>query len=239
VLAAIAGPDAADPSSALAAPPDYPALLGGGLAGIAVGLDEAFVCEDVDPEVSAAVLAGARVLAELGAALTPVAFPRLEADLGHALAGFAAEIALAHADTYPSHAKAYGGDLRSLLEAAQQVSGRDVVLAQRRRIALRRRIEALLQAVPLVLLPAMPFVTPTAAEGVDVMRDPARQQRATRFTVMFNLSGHPTVTLPCGFDRRGFPIGMQLVGRALDEALLLRAAHAFQQVTDWHVRRPL
>ena len=63
--------------------------------------------------------------------------------------------------------------------------------------------------------------------------------RATRFTILLDVSGHPTVTLPCGFDRRGVPIGVQFVGRAMEEALLLRAAHAFQQVTDFHLRRPL
>ena len=55
---------------------------------------------------------------------------------------------------------------------------------------------------------------------------------------IFDLTGHPTITLPCGFDRRGAPLAVQLVGRAMDEALLLRVAHAFQQLTDFHLRRP-
>lgn len=237
LLAAIAGPDPADPSTLLASPPDYPALLGGGIVGVPLGVDEAMISDDVDAEVSDAVLAAARLIAELGALLTPIAFPDVSQIRG-SMAGFGAEVALAHADTFPSRAEAYGPDLRGLLERGQKISASDLVLARRIRIAIRRKIEAMLLVTPLVILPAMPFVTPTAEEGWSIMREPARQQRATRFTVPFNMTGHPTITLPCGFDRRGAPIGMQLVGRMSDEPLLLRAAHAFQQATDFHTRRP-
>ena len=237
VLSAIAGPDPADPSTVFAPPPDYAALLSGSLAGIPLGIDRDLVTKDVDAEVATAVLAGAQVFGELGALPTPIVFPNLS-DLAQVGAGMAAEMALAHADMFPSHAEAYGPVLRTMLERSQGVSGKDVVLAQRGRQALRRKIEAMLAVTPLVLLPAIPFVTPSAAAGWAMMSEHEGQIRATRFTMLFDLTGHPTITLPCGFDRRGAPIGLQLIGRALDEPLLLRAAHAFQQITDFHTRRP-
>lgn len=238
VLAAIAGPDPADPSASVSPPPHYPSALAGDLAGLAVGLDAAFVSDDVDAEVSAAVLAAAQLLAELGAAVRPVSFPRRPDLLASSVGGFLSEIAIAHEATFPRCAAAYGPDLSAILEGAHTVTAKQVVQADRARIALRREVDALLSQVSLLILPAQPFVTPSAEDGLAVMRDTARQQRATRFTVVFDLTGHPTITLPCGFDRRGYPIGMQLVGRSMDEALLLRTAHAFQQVTDHHTRRP-
>jgi amidase len=238
VLAAIAGPDPADPGASLVPPDDYPARLGGGLGGMAVGVDEAFIADDVEPEVSAAVLAVADVLREAGAAVAPAAVPRPGADFAEAHGAFAAETALAHADTFPSRAEAYGPWVRGMLETAQGVTAAAVVRAQRARLALRRAVDEALGRTALLLMPVIPFVTPSAAKGAELMTDPARLGRATRYTILFDLTGHPTVTFPCGFDRRGMPIGAQLVGRAMDEALLLQAAHAFQQLTDFHTRRP-
>jgi len=59
-----------------------------------------------------------------------------------------------------------------------------------------------------------------------------------RFTVSFDLTGSPTITLPCGVSADGLPLGFQLVGPHLSEDLLCRAGHAFQQATDWHQRHP-
>jgi len=237
VLAAIAGPERRRSGTSLDAPPDYAAGLSAGMAGVAVGVDERFISEDVDPEVSEAVLAAARVFADLGASPTPIAFP----EVGEVSAGMhmlMAEVAVSHAETYPSRAAAYGQHLRVLLEHALKTDARKVVMANRARRILWRRLDAMLALTPLVLLPAMACATPQVEEGGEMMSEPVKRNRATRFTVLFNLTGLPTITLPCGFDRRGAPIGMQLVGRAWGEARLLAAAHAFQQATDFHARRP-
>jgi amidase len=238
VLAAIAGPDPADPATLQPSPSDYLAELAGGLEGLTLGIDAGLIGEDVDAEVSAAVLAGAEVLAGAGVKRTPIAFPRFEGALGDTIASFLAEIGWAHAETFPSQASAYGPDLRGFLQAAQTVTAFDVIRAQRARRALSRDVTAVLADVDMMILPALPFVTPSVEDGITRMRDPAWQTRAIRFAWPFDLSGHPTVTLPCGFDKRGAPIGLQLVGRRWDEARLLRAAHVFQQRTDFHARRP-
>jgi amidase len=188
--------------------------------------------------VSAAVLAAADVFRGAGAAITPVTFPAAGEQFAAAAAAMRAETALAHAATFPSRAESYGPWLRGMLETSQSATAAEVVGALHARLALRAGIDRLLAQTPLLLLPATPFVTPSAAEGAAMMSDPVKMGRATRYTVVFDLTGHPTVTFPCGFDDRGMPIGVQLVGRALDEGLLLRAAHAFQQLTDFHTRRP-
>jgi amidase len=67
---------------------------------------------------------------------------------------------------------------------------------------------------------------------------PAEREARARFIAPFNMSGHPTLTLPGGETGDGLPVGFQIVGRDMEEALVLRAGHAFQQETDWHRRRP-
>jgi amidase len=69
-------------------------------------------------------------------------------------------------------------------------------------------------------------------------REPKEIAARLRFTAPFDMSGSPTITVPGGFTASGMPIGFQLVGRHFDEALVLRAGHAFQGATDWHTRRP-
>jgi aspartyl-tRNA(Asn)/glutamyl-tRNA(Gln) amidotransferase subunit A len=94
----------------------------------------------------------------------------------------------------------------------------------------------------LLLLPALPMVPPTIEES-DVERFPGPQvlaslARFSKYTRPFNLLGLPAVSVPCGFAANGLPLAFQLVGRPFDEALLLRVAHAYQQVTGHHRRVP-
>ena len=70
------------------------------------------------------------------------------------------------------------------------------------------------------------------------MRDPAGMGSLARFTIPFDMTGNPTISLPCGFSSNGLPLGLQLVGAHLAEALLIRAGYAFQQATDWHAHHP-
>jgi len=79
---------------------------------------------------------------------------------------------------------------------------------------------------------------PTLASLAEQINDPEARYARIRFTAPFNMSGSPSLTLPGGATKEGLPVGFQLVGRHLEEALVLRAGHAFQQATQWHTRRP-
>jgi amidase len=87
-------------------------------------------------------------------------------------------------------------------------------------------------------MPAMNCAAPTVASLVERMMDPEARYARARFTAPFNMSGNPSLTLPGGATREGLPIGFQIIGRHLDERLVLRAGHAFQQATQWHRRHP-
>jgi aspartyl-tRNA(Asn)/glutamyl-tRNA(Gln) amidotransferase subunit A len=86
------------------------------------------------------------------------------------------------------------------------------------------------------------LVTPTTAFTATRIEDElaasGRESHIHRFTCPFNLTGQPAISLPCGFDGQGLPVGLQIAGRRFDEETVLRVAHAYEQATDWHLRRP-
>ena len=151
---------------------------------------------------------------------------------------FQAEAALAHAKTYPSRADEYGG-FAAILERGHRVTGAQYAAAHLVRLSFQRKLAAVLSEVDLILCPALMAPPPPA----DLMEQPPRRDRemggrVMRFTAPYDMSGSPSITLPCGFSEEGLPIGLQLVGRHLDEELLCRAGHAYEQATDWHDRHP-
>jgi amidase len=95
-----------------------------------------------------------------------------------------------------------------------------------------------MQGVDLLLTPVIPFAVPSLAQLADLRTQPDYRLKLMRYTAPFDMSGHPTITLPAGFTRERLPLGVQLVGAHLREELLVRAGRAFQNATDWHARRP-
>jgi amidase len=143
-----------------------------------------------------------------------------------------------HEATYPSRATEYGPLLTGLLEAGRALDGRTVAKMLLHREAFRGRLNALFQDIDLLLVPAMNRAAPLLEDVAPARRTPAGTEARLRFTAPFNMSGHPTLTLPGGKTAEGLPIGFQIVGRHLEESLRLRAGRAFQKATDWHTRRP-
>ena len=147
-----------------------------------------------------------------------------------------AEAALAHAETYPSRAEDYAPQLCAMLAAAQDLDARAIVEGNRVRRDFAGQMAALFEDIDLLIVPVWPGVAPLTAAMGDIGNVDAAA--ILRFTGPFNFTGQPTITLQGGVDSAGVPIGFQLVANHLDEALLFRAAHAFQQRTDWHTRHP-
>ena len=107
-----------------------------------------------------------------------------------------------------------------------------------RRAALTGGLNKLLASLDLLLMPVMGravWSLETLAAGG---RDPESVAARLRYTAPFDMSGHPTLTLPGGMTQDGVPTGFQIIGRAFDEAAILAAGHAYQQSTDWHLKRP-
>jgi amidase len=236
VLAAIAGVDTNDPTSLAAQVPDYLAGLNGGIRGLRVGIDEAYAFDGLDGEVLGVVTAARQALVALGARLVPVTFPSISEALtawGHLCA---VETAIAHEATYPSRAAEYGPGLGAFIESAGKVTAMDLGKAQITRGKFAGQVAAAFQDIDVLLVPVMRTPTPGAAEWVEMAKGDIGH--LLRHSAEFDFTGQPTITLNGGFDKRGAPIGFQLVGKHLSEDLLLRAGHAYQTITDWHSRHP-
>ncbi|MEO8341212.1 MAG: amidase, partial [Nitrospirota bacterium] len=108
--------------------------------------------------------------------------------------------------------------------------------AQAVRTLIRQDFEAAFQEVDLIVTPVTP--TPAFKFGAKA-DDPLQMYLSDIFTISANLAGVPAMSLPCGFSRDGLPIGLQLIGRPFEEETLLRAAHAYEQSTQWRAKKPV
>src|SRR5438105_6009904 len=241
LLRVMAGYDPADASTSVVPVPDYLVALSGGVKGLRVGLLRAFFLESATPEVRAAVETAARALEKAGAIVDEVALPAV-AHVGAASYAVVASEALAyHTGWLKSRPGDYDPEVRTHLQLGAFVTGAHYVRGQQVRALVRGEVDAALARRDVLLAPSTPLTAPRLDERQTTLGDGPSDVRGAliRLTRPFNFSGHPACAVPCGFDTGGLPIGMQIVGRPFDEATVLRAADAYQRLTDWHTRRPV
>lgn len=238
MLGIIAGADPHDPTTLRAPVPNYLTGVGDGLRGLRIGVDRNYTQAGIDPQVVAALLEAERTLRDLGAVIREVAFPPYEKLVSQWIPMCAVETAEAHLATYPSRKAEYGPDLAQLIEQGRSVSGVEIAAIHHERLKFCGALAAMFEQVDVLLIPTMPVPIPTLAKMGEYGADPSILLNILRFTAVFDFSGSPTITLPMGMASDQMPLSMQLVGPHLSEDVLVRAAHAFQSVTDWHTRRP-
>jgi amidase len=237
VLGAIAGADERDPTAVPLPVPDYTATIARGVAGKRIG--RPVNLSGLDEDGRAALDGAAQALATAGATLIDVALPAgFDAAARDWVPLCAVECAIAHEKTYPSRASDYGPVLAGLIDAGRRLSGMELAHLQVRRAAITGALNKLLASVDLLLMPVMPQAVWSLQALAAAGRDPDTVAARLRYTAPFDMSGHPTLTLPGGMTRDGMPVGFQIVSRAFDEAGILAAGYAYQQATDWHRRRP-
>jgi len=237
MLGVIAGADANDPTASPEPVPDYLAGIDGGVRGLRIGIDRTLMSV-ADADVLGVTEEAARVLGGLGARIVPVSVPSVDWIVAEWATLCAVEAAVAHEATFPSRADRYGPVLRGLLERGRSVDGLTISKIWTARQNFTGALTHLMRDIDLLLVPAMNRAAQTWAAMEASGREPKEIAARLRFTAPFDMSGSPTITLPGGFTASGMPIGFQLVGRHFDEALVLRAGHAYQGATDWHARRP-
>jgi amidase len=239
ILAVISGADPLDASACVEPVPDYLTTLHAGVSDLVIGIDWRFATDEMPAEVIAAMRNASEVFRELGARVCEVALPSMEVVGTQIIAALLAEIAVAHTEYYPQLKDRYGPRLRALLEVARTVDAQSVVRGYQARDRLTGALHSTFTEVDLLLLPAMGCSLPTWDDIDAYDGDVGAMSRTTmRFTMPFNVTGVPTLSLPGGFDDRGLPVGLQLIGWKRAEDKLLRAGHAFQMATDYHTRHP-
>jgi aspartyl-tRNA(Asn)/glutamyl-tRNA(Gln) amidotransferase subunit A len=189
--------------------------------------------EEADPEVLEALHQAAQVLKQLGTIITEVNADFLkEGALANALMT-QADGAAFHRERLKEHPDWFGADVRQRLETGAAFTSTDYALARRTQVEVRRKCELLLNSYDMLILPTTPIAAPVL-EGEDAVE---RARQLTRFTAPFNLTGLPTLSVPCGFTKDGLPIGLQIVSRAWNEAGVLRTGFAYQEATEWHEQK--
>jgi amidase len=238
MLGVIAGADENDPTALQDRVPDYLAGIGRGLRGVRVGIAPAWTEAQADATTQQVIAAAAAVVRDLGAEICEVRFPDVTQMVADWFPLCGVETAVAHEATYPSRKSEYGPALSGLIDLGRSLSGTDHQKIILRRIKFSGEVAALFRTVDLLLLPAQGFASPTLAKMATLGEDAALMTALLSFTCPFDMSGSPTITLPCGFTDAGTPVAFQFVGAHLAEERLCQAGYAFQEATDWHKRHP-
>ena len=243
MLGVIAGWDDQDPGSFDEPVPAYSAELAEGVKGLRLGLDrEFFFYSRVVPDVRAAAEAAIEEIAGLGADIVEVRLPELESAANAGMAILLADTSEWHRRLLRSHGDKYASGTRLMLELGEMVLGAQYVHAQRARSALRARLRGSFDMHRLdgLIAPTLPNTTmPVEQLSVDLTGEgETALSTFLHHCFLGNVFGIPALSFPCGFSAAGLPIGLQVYGRPFQESVLLRVAHAYQHVTDWHTRRP-
>ena len=232
LLQAIAGHDAADPASSTRPVDDYVGALDGNVRGLRIGVPRNYFFEDADTDNVRAFEDALGTLRKLGADVRDLQIPAFNLSRSFMLIMLSEAFAY-HEQDLRLHLELYGEMLRERLLTGALVTGPEYVQAQRVRMQICADVAEVMKTVDVLATPTTPKTAPT----FKTMYDPELAFPRTNMPP-FNLTGQPTLALPCGLSASGLPLSLQLSGRAFEEATVLRLGHAYQRATDWHTRRP-
>ena len=240
LLGLMAGADPEDPTAVAGPVPDYMAATRQPIKGLTIGVPTAFYVDDLDSEVARVLDETIAVLKREGATMVQVELPDQRQLTAACQFVLAVEAAAFHKRWMIERPQDYGAQVLMRLQNALAIPAVSYLEAMRWRGPALAAYNAAVAGVDAMIAPAAPVAAPTIAES-DVgnsLDAEAVIQRLTRFTRPINYLGLPSLSIPAGFTSRGLPLGMQLVGRSFDEAILLRIGAAFQRATDFHDRVP-
>ena len=240
LLTVLAGVDANDPTCSSRRVDNYRAALRRSVRGLKLGVPREYFFDLLDDGVRAAFDAALDTFKRLGMRVQPVSIPSVAQSQAAELAIMMPEATAYHARHLASRATDYGADVRTFLEMGRLVPATTMVAAQRLRARLAAECVQAFERVDAIIVPSLPVGAPRIADNfIQIAGVSVDAATALSHNMMpFNLSGLPVVAVPCGRSAAGLPIGLQVAGRAFDEATVLRIAHAYERATDWHTLRP-
>ncbi|MGW7046838.1 amidase [Streptomyces avermitilis] len=232
VLAALAGHDPRDPASLAAPATTYRPGAGTDLTGLRVGVPRNYYFDHVGPEVEAAVRHAIDRLESLGARLVEVEIPMTRYIQATQWGLMIPEATAYHEHTLRAVPELYQADVRTLLEAGELMPAGDYLRAQRSRTLMRQAWARVLKEVDVIAAPTVPATAVQAGQPTITWPDGTAEgvsDAYVRLSAPANVTGVPSLSVPVSHDTAGLPIGMQLLGRPLGEAALLRVGHAYEQ----------
>ncbi|MFL5251808.1 MAG: amidase [Rhodopila sp.] len=242
VLTVIAGHDPRDPTSAKEPVPDYESFLDGDLRGLRIGVATNYFLDGADAPVVAAMDTALQVLAARGAVISRFDLPLMDAVAAYGGIVSRVEAATIHAEWMRTDPQAYGAHISARMYPGYTIPAPYYIesLSRRGPILLAFAAEVFAK-VDVLVTPTIRTCLPTLAE-TDIDHGPPGTENwfmaVSANTRPFNYLGLPAISVPCGFDPNGLPIGLQIAGRPFAEGRILRVADAYQADTHWHWARP-
>ncbi len=237
---AIAGLDPLDPATADVPVPDYTAGLDGDIRGLRIGVVREYFDDELDAGVGELTEQAIAALGELGAEIVEVSLPLYEYAQPISNAILMSEATAAHRDALLNQGDRLYPPVRERLEEGLFISAAEYLRAQQARQVFCAQVNDLLRDVDLLAGPTEPTTAPALLERRVEVNGESRPvvPMLTKYTRVYNITGSPAISVPCGFGADGLPVGLHLAGRNFEEGTALRAAYAYQQATEWHKRRP-
>jgi aspartyl-tRNA(Asn)/glutamyl-tRNA(Gln) amidotransferase subunit A len=230
LLQAITGYDENDATSVKATSANYIKSLTGDIKGKVIGIEEDFFFRMIDKEVDSLVRKGIRKLEELGAKIELVKIPSLQYSEFAEYMTFMAESALIHRNNLLERPEDFGEDVRKSLLMANIPMANDYLQAQQIRRRLSKEFSLMFEQVDVLIAPTLPVIASVIGEESVVIngQECSLTDTLIRLTSPANLVGIPSISIPAGFSK-GLPVGMQIMGPAFSEELILNFAYAFEQ----------
>jgi aspartyl-tRNA(Asn)/glutamyl-tRNA(Gln) amidotransferase subunit A len=258
LLEAISGHDPADSTSVKLPVPSYSKSLTGDIAGLRLGIPKEYFTAGLQPAVDEAVINAIRQLENRGGIIEEISLPHTDYAVAvyYIIATAEASSNLARYDGMRYGQRAAGSGLTEIyMRSRAQGLGPEVkrrimlgtyalsagyydayyLKAQKVRALIHGDFDAAFKHCDAIITPTSPT---TAFKMSEKIQNPLQMYLSDICTISINLAGLPAISVPCGLDGDGLPIGMQVIGKHFDEATILRIAHAYEQQTEWHRKKP-
>lgn len=232
VLQAIAGSDTSDPHCVARPVPEFAAKLDESIEGLAIGVPRHFFYEDGDDEVCEIVRSSLDVFEYLGADLIDTDVPDIEEAYRAGDVTFV-EIVESHGEAMRKTPELFSEPFKERYEQVARSTADDYADAQRFRQRFRAAIAEIMTRCDVLAVP-----TSTVAAAPIAEQPPSHAVERRKNASIFNFTGQPAISVPCGFTRAGLPVGLMLVGRPFEDATVFQFAAAFERATVWHERHP-
>lgn len=241
-LGVIAGHDPKDGYTWDVPVPDYLASLTGEIKGLKVGvISERVQADGCDPQVRDLVVQAVSQLGELGASVEEVEIPLIAQSAAISTAVIYADVVAAHREGITQHLKEYDYNIQLRLLTGSVLPAQAHQKAVRLRHMLRQQILDALDRVDVLVMPTSSIpASPIPEKAGIASKEEFLEMLGGRrsYTAPFNLASVPALSINCGFTTDDLPVGLQIAGRPFEEATVFRVAHAYEQATTWHTRRP-
>jgi aspartyl-tRNA(Asn)/glutamyl-tRNA(Gln) amidotransferase subunit A len=218
---------------------DYASGLGRGVQNLRIGVPREYFFEIIEPDVERLVLQAIARLEGLGARVDEVSLPHVRDAQVAGNVIMSSEAASWHATWLEERPQDYGEDVRARIRGGLLVRAVEYLSSQKLRTLIQQDFAGAFERFDVVLGPTVPIVAPPIGRTFEPggpLKLPPRSI-ANRATVPCNLTGMPAISVPCGFSD-GLPVGLQIMGPAFAESLVLRVAATYEAASDWRAQRP-